>query len=122
MRVDFAFLCDTVDHRGGKLNATGIGLDVVNAEDLFTHPPFYFVARLTATAAELGSKEVAVKLLDQDAKSSQSGAHYSTSNARNGACSFPKTWPPVFGTWPFPMGPLLGSSRRRRTRVPLGLV
>lgn len=70
MRVDFAFVCDYADAGGPKINALGIGFDTIFAQQVpWTQPQFFFVAQLSASVAEVGQKELAIKLIDADGAS-----------------------------------------------------
>jgi hypothetical protein len=67
LEVDFAFICDYADASGPKVQALGIGFDTIFAPTVpAKHPQFTFVAQLRASAAELGAKEVAIRLIDAD--------------------------------------------------------
>lgn len=67
MEVDFAFICDYADASGPKVHALGIGFDTIFAPNVpIKHPQFMFVAQLRASMAELGAKEVAIRLIDAD--------------------------------------------------------
>jgi hypothetical protein len=67
LEVDFAFICDYADASGPKVHALGIGFDTIFAPTVpAKHPQFTFVAQLRASAAELGAKEVAIRLIDAD--------------------------------------------------------
>jgi len=67
MQCDFAFICDYAEEAGGKLHAVGIGWDTIYAPNIpATHPMLGFVARLRGSAAEAGTKDVTIRLLDAD--------------------------------------------------------
>ena len=66
MQVDFAFLCDAAVAEG-KLYALGIGIDVIYARQVpATHPSFSLVAQVRASVAEQGTKDMTVRLIDED--------------------------------------------------------
>ncbi len=70
MEVDFAFICDYADASGPKVNALGIGFDTIFSPTVpVKHPHFTFVAQLRASAAEVGTKDVAIRLIDADGRS-----------------------------------------------------
>lgn len=67
MRVDFAFVCDYADAGGPKISALGIGFDTIYAQTVpWVQSQFFFVAQLSASVAEVGQKELAIKLIDAD--------------------------------------------------------
>ncbi len=67
MDVDFAFICDYADANGPKINALGIGFDTIFTSVVpMRHPQFTFVAQMRATLAEVGLKDVAIRLIDAD--------------------------------------------------------
>lgn len=69
MRCDYAFLCDFAqqDPGGGKLHAIGIGWSALQAQSIpATHPQMSFVARLSGTVAEAGTKRVELRFIDAD--------------------------------------------------------
>lgn len=69
MEVDFAFICDYADASGPKVHALGIGFDTIFAANVpAKHPQFTFVAQLRASAAELGTKDVSIRLIDADGR------------------------------------------------------
>lgn len=66
MDIDFAFICDYADATG-KMNALGIGFDVIYASKVpVKHPSFYLVAQLRASIAEAGTKDIEFHLIDAD--------------------------------------------------------
>ena len=68
MRLDFAFLCDYAE-LGAKVNAMGIGFDVIYAKEVpWQHPSFFFVMQLRASVVEAGEKRVELRLIDEDGK------------------------------------------------------
>lgn len=67
MQVDFSFICDHADASGaGKLHALGIGIDTLFVPELPGSSQFHFVAVLAASAAEVGTKQIEIKLLGPD--------------------------------------------------------
>lgn len=70
MQVDYAFLCDYADTSGNKVNALGIGFDVVYSSQMpFKHRQFYLVVQLRANVTEAGQKQAGIHLIDQDGNS-----------------------------------------------------
>lgn len=68
MVVDYAFICDYAD-QGSKLGALGIGFDTIYAQQVpCVHPSFHLVLQLRSSAAEAGTKDVRVSLIDADGK------------------------------------------------------
>lgn len=70
MNVRFAFLCDAAEQgQGGKISALGIGIEQFIVSDL-NHPvpPFTFVCSLSGTSTEVGTKKVAIHLIDEDGR------------------------------------------------------
>lgn len=68
MQVDFAFLCDSAV-ADGKLHALGIGIDVIYARQVpAAHPYFMLVAQVRVSMAELGTKDLSVRLIDDDGR------------------------------------------------------
>jgi hypothetical protein len=68
MTLDFAFVCDYADSVG-KLSALGIGFDTIFAGNIpCVHPNFHLVMQLRASVAEVGRKDVEVRLIDADGK------------------------------------------------------
>ena len=66
MQCEFAFLCDYAE-QDRKLHAVGIGWDTIySATTPAKHPMMCFVARLKGTAAEKGSKDISIRILDAD--------------------------------------------------------
>ncbi|HXH21521.1 MAG TPA: hypothetical protein VNN10_05795 [Dehalococcoidia bacterium] len=66
MQIDFAFLADAAVAEG-KLHALGIGIDVIHARQVpATHPSFALVAQVRASVTEQGTKELVVRLIDED--------------------------------------------------------
>ena len=68
MRVNYVFLCDYAQQEAsGKLNALGIGWSNVTAQGVpAVHQQMTFVASLSGTIAESGTKTVEVHLIDAD--------------------------------------------------------
>ena len=67
MRCDYAFLCDFAQESGGKLYALGIGWSLIQAQTVPVTPPqLCFVASLTGTIAEAGTKKAEFRLIDAD--------------------------------------------------------
>ena len=67
MQLKFAFLCDYAQESGGKLNALGAGWDMLYAQSLpVQHPMMCFVAKLSGTIAEAGTKTITLRLIDAD--------------------------------------------------------
>ena len=68
MRCNYTFLCDYAQQEtSGKLNALGIGWSNVTAANVpATHAQMAFVASLSGTIAEAGTKKVEVRLIDAD--------------------------------------------------------
>ena len=66
MEIEFAFLCDYAQQES-KLNAIGIGWDTIMAPELpVRHTIMTFVARLRGSMAEVGVKDVAIRIIDAD--------------------------------------------------------
>lgn len=66
MECKFAFVCDFAQ-RERKLNALGIGWDVIYAPKVpAAHPMMTFVASIRGTLAETGTKEAVLRLIDAD--------------------------------------------------------
>jgi hypothetical protein len=69
VRLEFAFLCDGANQHGAKINALGLGWDTIYAASVpVTHPTFSLVAKLRASAAEAGEKDMAVHFIDADGR------------------------------------------------------
>ena len=67
MRCGYAFLCDFAEASGGKLYALGIGWSAIQAQTVpFAPPHLCFVASLTGTIAEAGTKKAEFRLIDAD--------------------------------------------------------
>ena len=68
MENDFAFLCDyAAGTPEQKIQAIGIGWDSIHVQSLpWRVPMICFVARLRGTAAEAGTKDVSIRILDPD--------------------------------------------------------
>ncbi|MDE3096972.1 MAG: hypothetical protein KGK07_13370 [Chloroflexota bacterium] len=65
--MDFAFVCDYADAGGPKINALGVGFDTIFAQTVpWTQPLFFFVAQLSASVAEVGQKDLVIRLIDAD--------------------------------------------------------
>jgi len=66
--VDFAFVCDYAES-GNKISALGIGFDTIYAPQVpCVHPNFHLVAQIRASKAEVGDKEITIRLIDADGK------------------------------------------------------
>jgi hypothetical protein len=66
METEFAFICDYAQQES-KLNAIGIGWDTIVAPDLpVRHTIMTFVARLRGSVAEVGVKDVTLRIIDAD--------------------------------------------------------
>lgn len=66
MDIDFAFICDYAE-ASTKINALGIGFDTIFAQKVpAAHPHFHLVAQIRASVAEVGDKELVVRLIDAD--------------------------------------------------------
>lgn len=66
MDIDFAFICDYAEV-GNKINGLGIGFDVIYAQQVpAVHPHFHLVAQIRASIAEIGDKEITIRLIDAD--------------------------------------------------------
>lgn len=66
MECDFGFICDYGD-RDTKLHAVGIGWDIIFAPTVpVMHPHISFIAKLTGSSVEAGTKQVTVRFLDED--------------------------------------------------------
>lgn len=69
MNVDYAFLCDYAE-AGPKLHAMGIGIDAILAKQVpVTHPTFFLVLQMRASATESGNQNMLIRLIDADGKS-----------------------------------------------------
>ena len=67
MDCQFAFLCDYGQESGGKLHALGVGWDTIYAGTLpARHPMMCFIARLSGTIVEAGTKELGIRIIDAD--------------------------------------------------------
>ena len=68
MQCEYAFLCDyAAQDASGKTNALGVGWSALTTPDVpCTHEQAAFVARLTGSVAEAGSKKVSFRLIDAD--------------------------------------------------------
>ena len=66
MDTEFAFLCDYAQQES-KLNALGIGWDTIIAPELpVRHGMMTFVARLRGSVAEVGVKDITLRIIDAD--------------------------------------------------------
>jgi hypothetical protein len=64
--IDFAFICDYAEATA-KISALGIGFDTIFAQKVPTvHPHFHLVAQIRASIAEVGDKDLVVRLIDAD--------------------------------------------------------
>lgn len=69
MKLEFAFICDYASQNGGKIDALGIGFDVIWAPRLpFLIPHFHLVAKFNANKYESGTKRLKIVLMDPDGK------------------------------------------------------
>lgn len=69
MNIDFAFVCDYAEVTG-KINALGIGFDIIMAPKVpCKHPSFFLVIQVRANVVEAGEKNLKVDLIDEDGKS-----------------------------------------------------
>ncbi len=67
MDTRFAFLCDSANQGGGKLNALGLGWDTIRVQKVpATHPTLCVVAKFEFHVSEAGTKQVAIRLMDAD--------------------------------------------------------
>ena len=68
MHTNFAFLCDAASQGAdGKLNALGIGVSQIRAQQVpAQHPRLVLVAEVAYAAAEAGSKPMALRVIDAD--------------------------------------------------------
>ena len=66
MRCDYSFLCDFAQESGGKLYALGIGWTLIQAPTVPVKRQVCFVASLTGTIAEVGTKKIEFRLIDAD--------------------------------------------------------
>ena len=68
MIVDYAFLCDYAE-TGAKLHAMGIGIDAIMTKEVpVKHPLFFIVIQLRASVAEVGTKNLTLRIIDADGK------------------------------------------------------
>lgn len=68
MNVDFAFVCDYAEP-GNKVSALGIGFDTIFASQVpCALAMFHLVLQLRVSIAEVGHKDVEVRLIDADGK------------------------------------------------------
>lgn len=66
---DFAFLADYAIDRGGVINAQGVGLDTLMANSVpVAHPQLFLVAQFRCPVEELGRKDLAIRLKDDQGK------------------------------------------------------
>ena len=66
MDIDFAFICDYAEATA-KISALGIGFDTIFAQKVpAVHPHFHLVAQIRASIAEVGDKDLVVRLIDAD--------------------------------------------------------
>lgn len=67
METLFAFLCDSANESGGKINVLGLGWETIHAtETPFTHPQIYVVSKFQFHTTETGQKSVELRLIDAD--------------------------------------------------------
>ena len=68
MNVDFAFICDYAD-TGAKINALGIGFDMIFAHKVpIRHPHFHVVVQFRFSLTESGFKDIEIHLIDADGR------------------------------------------------------
>ena len=66
MEVDFAFVCDYAEV-GTKINALGIGFDMIIAPKVpIRHPHFHVVAQFRFSITESGYKDTEIHIIDAD--------------------------------------------------------
>ena len=66
MDIDIAFICDYAQV-AAKIDALGIGFDTIYGTQLpVTHRHFDLVAKIRASSAETGDKDMVVSLIDAD--------------------------------------------------------
>jgi hypothetical protein len=67
VETSFAFLCDSANESGGKINVLGVGWEIIHtAETPYTHPQLYVVAKFQFHTTEAGEKNVEVRMIDAD--------------------------------------------------------
>jgi hypothetical protein len=68
MHTNFAFLCDAASQGAdGKLNALGIGVSQIRAQQVpAQHPRLVVIAEVAYTAAEAGTKAMSLRVIDAD--------------------------------------------------------
>lgn len=66
MQCEFFFVCDYAQQSGGKLHAIGIGWNVILAPMLPVTQCISFAANIRGSIAEVGTKDVALRLIDAD--------------------------------------------------------
>ena len=67
MDVNFSFLADYADNRGGKITAVGIGIDTIYARKVpIKHALMFAVISIKFSINEVGQKTIGMRLIDQD--------------------------------------------------------
>ncbi|OGN89311.1 MAG: hypothetical protein A2158_04190, partial [Chloroflexi bacterium RBG_13_46_14] len=67
MEVNFSFLADYADNRGGKITAVGLGIDTIYARSVpIRHPLMFAVISIKFSITEVGQKKIGMRLIDQD--------------------------------------------------------
>lgn len=67
MQLEFGFICDYALYDGVKVSALGIGFDTIYASEVpCVHPTFHLVVQLRASVAEVGDKDISIRLIDAD--------------------------------------------------------
>jgi hypothetical protein len=68
MHTNFAFLCDAANQGAdGKLNALGIGVSQIRAQQVpAQHPRLVMIAEVAYTAVEAGTKAMSLRVIDAD--------------------------------------------------------
>jgi hypothetical protein len=67
VETSFAFICDSANESGGKINVLGLGWEVIHtAETPYTHPQLYVVAKFQFHTTEVGEKNVELRMIDAD--------------------------------------------------------
>ena len=68
MQTKYAFLADAAQAAGGKLSVLGVGIDRVNPPQLPITLPVSVIVGLGYSKAEVGRKQITVRLLDADGR------------------------------------------------------
>ena len=67
METLFAFICDSANESGGKINVLGVGWEIIHAAEVpVTHPQLFVVAKFRFHTTEVGQKRVELRLIDAD--------------------------------------------------------